>query len=329
MRRLLLRATALALLLALAWTTAPVAPLPPRVAPGVRLWGRDLGGWSEARLRAWLAQLAPRLCRPPEDARVDPVTGGAIPDLNGACLDAAGTAAAVLAATPGPVAAVYRQLPARVRLEHLPDRPVYRGHPALPEAALLINVAWGEEHLPALLDALARAGARATFFFTGRWAARHPDLVRAVAAAGHEVASHGYSDALDLERAGEDAVLADFARAAATLAAVAGRPPRFVSTHRGVLTPAVRRAAARLGQRLVMWTVDTVDWRDPPPARLVERVRRGAVPGALVLAHPRAVTAAALPTLLQALAERGLTPVTLGALLDPTLRPPLLPEPPP
>jgi polysaccharide deacetylase family protein (PEP-CTERM system associated) len=42
-----------------------------------------------------------------------------------------------------------------------------------------------------LLDILAAAGARATFFVLGWVAERHPDVVRAIAAAGHEVASHG------------------------------------------------------------------------------------------------------------------------------------------
>lgn len=43
-----------------------------------------------------------------------------------------------------------------------------------------------------LLDILARSGTRATFFVLGWVGERHPDVVRAIADAGHEVASHGY-----------------------------------------------------------------------------------------------------------------------------------------
>ena len=43
-----------------------------------------------------------------------------------------------------------------------------------------------------LLDALARAEVRATFFVVGQIAEQHPRLIRAIAAAGHEVASHGW-----------------------------------------------------------------------------------------------------------------------------------------
>ncbi len=47
-----------------------------------------------------------------------------------------------------------------------------------------------------LLDTLAAKDARATFFVLGWIAERHPGLVRAIAAAGHEVASHGYAHEL-------------------------------------------------------------------------------------------------------------------------------------
>ncbi len=62
--------------------------------------------------------------------------------------------------------------------------------------------AW--EHLPRrvedntdrLLALFDRAGVHATFFTLGWVAERHPDLIRRIVAAGHELASHGYGHAL-------------------------------------------------------------------------------------------------------------------------------------
>jgi polysaccharide deacetylase family protein (PEP-CTERM system associated) len=50
-----------------------------------------------------------------------------------------------------------------------------------------------ERNTERLLEAFEDAGARATFFVLGDVAARHPALVRRIAAAGHEVASHGFA----------------------------------------------------------------------------------------------------------------------------------------
>lgn len=47
-----------------------------------------------------------------------------------------------------------------------------------------------------LLDLLDRHGARGTFFVLGWTAERHPDLVRRIARAGHEIGSHGYTHEL-------------------------------------------------------------------------------------------------------------------------------------
>ncbi len=44
-----------------------------------------------------------------------------------------------------------------------------------------------------LLEHFSRAGAKATFFVLGWVAERHPGLIRAIRAEGHEVASHGYA----------------------------------------------------------------------------------------------------------------------------------------
>lgn len=74
-----------------------------------------------------------------------------------------------------------------------------------------------------LLDLLAAAGARATFFTLGDIAARHPGLIRTIVAAGHEIASHGYGHrhlSGLLHREFRD----DVARSLAILQDVSGRP---------------------------------------------------------------------------------------------------------
>jgi polysaccharide deacetylase family protein (PEP-CTERM system associated) len=76
-----------------------------------------------------------------------------------------------------------------------------------------------------LLDLLAARGARATFFVLGDVAARYPDLVRRVAAAGHEIGSHGYSHR-HLSELLSSQFRADVARSLAVLQDALGTPVR-------------------------------------------------------------------------------------------------------
>ena len=48
------------------------------------------------------------------------------------------------------------------------------------------------------------------------------------------------------------------------------------------------RVAAALGYRTVLWTLDTIDWQDPPPERILQRVLPKVQSGSIVLMHPKA-----------------------------------------
>lgn len=78
--------------------------------------------------------------------------------------------------------------------------------------------------MDAILSALDRHRARATFFFLGWIAERHPDLVRRCLAAGHEIASHGYEH-LFLQDLGPERFVDDLARTEAALVAAGAPPP--------------------------------------------------------------------------------------------------------
>lgn len=99
-----------------------------------------------------------------------------------------------------------------------------------------------------LLALLADAGARATFFTLGHVAERHPEVVRAVVAAGHEVATHGYSHALVYEQRPED-FSAELERSVALLEDLTGQP---VLGHRAAffsITERSRWALTALAER--------------------------------------------------------------------------------
>jgi peptidoglycan/xylan/chitin deacetylase (PgdA/CDA1 family) len=137
----------------------------------------------------------------------------------------------------------------------------------------------------ALLDGLAAHDARAVFFFLGERAARHPDRVRAVLAAGHAVGVHGWThdDPWRTPRAG---VLAGFERAARTLEDLSGRAVRDVRPPYGHLTPALTRWCRGTGRRLVLWGLMPGDFvASATPEAVARRIVRGARPGVVVVLH--------------------------------------------
>ena len=181
---------------------------------------------------------------------------------------------------------------------------------------------------PRFLAVLDRLDLRATFFLLGRWAARSPSLVKEMAAAGHEIAVHGYDHRCLIGRGPHD-TYRDLARATDVIAEASGEPPTWFRPPYGVLTGATLVAARRLGLRPVLWTAWGEDWTArATPESVYRRALNNLGPGGTILLHDSDVTSVpgcwratlgALPGLVEACRERGLRP---GRLSDHGLPPP-------
>ncbi|HKH12124.1 MAG TPA: polysaccharide deacetylase family protein [Rubrobacter sp.] len=178
---------------------------------------------------------------------------------------------------------------------------------------------------PRVLDALAEAGARATFFVVAPLAARRPGLLRRAAAEGHEVALHcNRHERHDRMDAGE--IVADAEEGLRTLGAL-GHEVRGWRVPWGVVTRDTEDVAAGLGLRLVGWTADSEDWRGEDADRMLGRLAPGIEEGAVVLMHDGVgpgslrdgcgLTVDLVAPLVSLAASRGLTPAPVGRMPAP------------
>jgi peptidoglycan/xylan/chitin deacetylase (PgdA/CDA1 family) len=172
---------------------------------------------------------------------------------------------------------------------------------------------------PAVLDVLARAGARATFFLVGEQVARDPSLAAEIVAAGHAVALHGQRHRCQL-RLTPRALREDLAQVAETVAAATGAEPPLYRPPYGVFSAAGLALVRRRGWRALLWSRWGCDWAaGVTPEAIAARATRGLSPGDVVLLHDADTystpdswqrTAAALPAILDAVHGAGLRTVT-------------------
>ncbi|MDX3075862.1 polysaccharide deacetylase family protein [Streptomyces sp. MI02-7b] len=175
---------------------------------------------------------------------------------------------------------------------------------------------------PFFLRLLDERGIRATFFLLGSAASRDPGLVREMAAAGHEIAVHGWAHRPLLLR-GPRATHDDLARARDTVADITGRPPRLFRPPYGVMTTAAHLSARSLGLTPMLWTCWGEDWRARATPDSVHRtVAADLDGGSTILLHDSDCTSApgswrntlgALPRLLDTCEQHGLR---VGPLRD-------------
>ncbi len=169
---------------------------------------------------------------------------------------------------------------------------------------------------PALLRILAAKNAPATFFLLGENVVRYPNLAGAIAAAGQELASHGYSHRFP-NKLPPPEMLADLERAEAAIAAVGERPTLYRPPGGGYNDTMVE-ALARRGYTTVLWSVDPRDWEGRGAAQTAVHVVSRAAPGAIVLLHEgecAANTPEAVGMIVDRLRAEGYEFVTVGELL--------------
>lgn len=290
------------------------------IAQGVVLWGTDFSGQSELEARATLQALAKQIERAPVDASIVETNGLSYvtPDQAGYTLDIEGTLFKLTAAGAGGIVKpVLKPVAASHRLDDYPTSIIRQAGTSQKALGLFFNVDWGEKELAEILPILKERGARVTFFVSGRWAEQNPDLLRKMAADGHEIASHGHNltyGPKELASAGK--LRGDIEQSVNAIQRITNQRVLYWAPHMSEVSPEIVKTAAALQLRTVLYSIDTIDWReDATPQSVMGRVQK-AKAGDLILMHPKPVTLSVLPTLLQSLREKGLQPVTLSQLLS-------------
>jgi peptidoglycan-N-acetylglucosamine deacetylase len=140
------------------------------------------------------------------------------------------------------------------------------------------------ERTPALLDTLRALDVPATFFVLGEQADAHPELCARMAREGHEVGNHTYSHPyLPLHRS--RTVAAELARTDAAIERATGVVPTLARPPYGGRSPRNVRAFERAGKRVVLWDVNSFDWKGAPGAEVAQRIVERARPGSIILMH--------------------------------------------
>ncbi|HVE63969.1 MAG TPA: polysaccharide deacetylase family protein, partial [Mycobacteriales bacterium] len=192
------------------------------------------------------------------------------------------------------------------------------GAPRLPASrtragrALLLTFDDGPDprYTPGILALLEAYDARAVFCVVGQEALEHPDLVRAIVAAGHDLCNHSTHHDMTLATRPGPVIRADLVRTQAILRGITGGVvPRLMRAPGGRWSPTLVAEAEALSLEPLSWSVDSRDWSKPGLREIVARVLGDAQPGGVVLMHDgggdRSRTLVALPFLLRRLSQLG------------------------
>ena len=174
-----------------------------------------------------------------------------------------------------------------------------------------------ETQTPRLLKMLKERGIKATFFCVGQCVAEYPEIAKQVIAEGHEIANHSWSHPL-FTKMDEASVRDQIDRTHNVIRQATGVTPTLLRPPYGAFTARQRAwANATWGYKIILWDVDSLDWKHRSPAKTESIILGETRPGSIILCHDiHKTTIDAMPATLDALRAQGFKFVTVTELLN-------------
>lgn len=201
---------------------------------------------------------------------------------------------------------------------------ISRGPRDRPRVAITFDDGPDSETTPRILDALAAADARATFFVIGRYLEHNRRIAERAVAEGHELGNHSWTHSYFQNFYSAARHAHDIARNAQLIREMTGADAEPIyRSPVGLKSPPLARAAHAQQLKIIAWSLHTRDTISRDATALAARVLARIRPGDIVLMHDghdregsrRVVAAQALPLILRGLKERSLASVTVSDLL--------------
>lgn len=178
---------------------------------------------------------------------------------------------------------------------------------------------------PQVLDALKKAGVRATFFMIGEYVEKYPEIAKRVIREGHEIGNHSYDHHV-LVYYTMDELEREILAAQGAIKRVTGIKTTYFRPPKAWLTAAEKKKIKEMGYKIILWTLNSKDWVTFDDKYIIRYLMRRIRPGDIILFHDgggvfstqggnRTETVNTIPRLVEKLKDRGYRCVTVSELL--------------
>lgn len=181
--------------------------------------------------------------------------------------------------------------------------------------AISFDCAWGTEHTDAILENLANAKVRATWFMVEFWSTKYPEYVKKIDEAGHEIGTHSKTHSY-MSKLSQTEIEAEIKSSSEAITEITGKPVELFRPPYGDYNNLLIDTVNAMGIYPIQWDVDSLDWKDLSAADIASRIVERVKSGSIILCHNNGLhTAEALPVLIDTLRAKGFEFVPIGELI--------------
>ena len=199
---------------------------------------------------------------------------------------------------------------------------VTQGNKSAKTVALTFDDGSDGKNSAKILQILKSNNIKATFFITGKAAENHPQSIKAIVMAGHDIGNHSYSHP-DFTKISAPQIKTELDKTEAIIKKATGKTTKpYFRAPFGAVNSTMLQAIGNAGYtKTIGWTIDTVDWKGVSSSVITSKVVNNAVPGMIVLMHAgegATGTVGSLQPMINQLKAKGYKFVNLTQLLNTT-----------
>ena len=188
---------------------------------------------------------------------------------------------------------------------------IYNGNREYKNVSLMFNVYENTLVVNKIVEVLDEFNVKATFFVGGCWADDNGDALKKIIGSGHELANHGYFHK-DHKKLSYEKNKEEISLTGVIVNALCGANLTLFAPPSGSFNETTLEAAFDLGYKVIMWSKDTIDWRDKDVSLIVSRATKNPQNGDLILMHPKEHTLSALPKIIKFYLDAGYNLTTVS-----------------
>ncbi len=193
--------------------------------------------------------------------------------------------------------------------------PIYSVDTDEKKISITIDGVWGADQTPRILDIFQEHDIQITFFFGGYWLEKFPEMAKRIVEEGHEIGNHSYTHPHCSNLTPED-FRQELQKTSDLIYEITQKKPVFFRPPFGDYNNMVISVAEEEGYKVIQWSIDSLDWKNPGKDFIIHRVLEKTSAGDIILMHNNGkYTADALAVIVPHLKSRGFKIVPLSRLV--------------
>lgn len=181
--------------------------------------------------------------------------------------------------------------------------------------SISFDAAWGNEQTNTLLDILDEHKVKTTFFLVGDWVEKFPSSVKEIDKRGHDIGNHSDTHA-HMTQIENSQLTKEFEDCNEKITALTGKKVTLFRPPYGEYDNSVVQECNNKNMYCVQWNIDSLDWLDPSPQEMVNKIEQKLCPGSIILLHNGAKnTPEALPLIIEAIKAQGYEIVPISQII--------------